>query len=125
MGARTELRRRLDEALIGPPHEALIAVRVLIDDDLVWLQRHTVGRARRAGYTWAEIGRLLGRSRQATRERFSDLDDSWRAPASDNGDLATRINRSQRRRLELALYRERYRDDLERWEASGDDVVPW
>lgn len=125
MGARTELRRRIDEALIGPPHEALIAVRMLIDDDLTWLQRHAVGRERRSGYTWAEIGRLLGRSRQAVRERFSDLDATWSGPSSDPGDLTARINREQHRRLELAMYRERYRGDLERWEASGDDVVPW
>lgn len=125
MGARTDLRRRIDEALIGPPHDALIAVRILIDDDLTWLQRHVVGRARRAGYSWAEIGRLLGRSRQAVRERFSDLDATWSGPPDDPGDLARRINRAERRRLELARYRERYRGDLARWEASGDDVVPW
>lgn len=125
MGARTELHQRLDEALAGEPHDALIAVRILLTNDLPWLERHIVGRARRAGYSWAEIGRLLGRSRQSARQRFADLDSTWRGPDSDPGDLTARLSREGRRRLELARHRGRYRDELARWDASGDDVVPW
>lgn len=125
MGIRTDLHRHLDEALVGDARTALIAVRRLLEVELPWLERHVVGRARRDGYSWARIARLLGRSRQAVQQRFRDHDESWRPPAPEAGDLARRTNRAARREIDAALLRSRYREDLDRWDASGDDVIPW
>lgn len=54
----------------GPERVALAASRRLLDDELPWHQRRAVHRARSAGMSWAEIGRVLGRSKQAVAERF-------------------------------------------------------
>jgi IS30 family transposase len=88
-------------------------------------ERHVVGSARRDGYSWARIARLLGRSRQAVQQRFRDHDVSWHRPAPEPGDLARRANRAERKEIDAAVLRSRYRDELDRWDASGDDVVPW
>ena len=74
--AAEALRRRLtaavEAACCPDAEEALIGARrleLLVDDVLL----HAVRQARRRGYPWARIGRLLGRSRQAMRQRFGAL----------------------------------------------------
>lgn len=125
MGIRSDLHRHLDDALAGDVQTALIAVRRLLDTELPWLERHVVGRARRSGYSWARIARLLGRSRQAVQHRFRDHDDAWCPPPAEPGDLARRTNREARRELDAVRLRSRYREELARWDADGGDVVPW
>ena len=125
MGIRNELHRHLDDALAGDTRTALIAVRRLVDVELPWLEQHVVGKARRDGYSWAKIARLLERSRQAVHQRFGDLDAAWHPPAPDAGDLAQRTNRQATTAIDAARRRDRYRAELERWDAGGDDGVPW
>jgi hypothetical protein len=55
--------------LTGRPAAALVAYRRLVDDYLPWVERRLVHRARRSGSSWAGLGRLLGRSRQAVQQR--------------------------------------------------------
>ncbi len=73
---REALRRRLVEAVeqacCPDPREALIGTRQLelaLEEVLV----RAVRQARAGGYGWAPMGRLLGRSRQAMRQRFGPL----------------------------------------------------
>lgn len=72
---RDALRRGLlamvEQICCPDAREAMIGARrleVAMDEVLV----HVVRQARRRGYPWARIGRLLGRSRQAMRQRFAD-----------------------------------------------------
>lgn len=60
--------------LTGRPAAALVAYRRLVDDYLPWVERRLVHRARRSGSSWAGLGRLLGRSRQAVQQRH---DRTW------------------------------------------------
>lgn len=55
------------------PRRALVAVRALADET-EWLLVRAVRLAREEGYNWAQIGRLLGVSRQAARKRFEQLE---------------------------------------------------
>ena len=57
----------------GPnPRLALASVKALADE-LDWLLVRAVHLARAEHYDWARIGRLLGVSRQAARQRFERL----------------------------------------------------
>jgi hypothetical protein len=67
-----ELHQLLDVALEQDGHTAVSGVRRL-REHLVWIERRAVQRARADGLNWAEIGRLLGISRQAASERFNAL----------------------------------------------------
>lgn len=53
---------------------SVVAVRRLGAENLRWLEDRAVRFARAEGYSWAQIGRLLGRSRQAVRQRFGAID---------------------------------------------------
>ena len=66
---REELRDMIDRALGDDPKAALIAARQL-KSEVEWLTERSVALARRDGYDWGRIGRLLGVSRQSARERF-------------------------------------------------------
>ena len=66
---RRELIRMIDQALGAEPKAALVAVRQL-KDEIEWLTERSVSVARREGYDWGRISRLLGISRQWARERF-------------------------------------------------------
>jgi hypothetical protein len=68
-----DIHRHVDAAGGDDPREALIAVRKLINDDLPALERRAVELARRELWSWVRISRLLMRSRQSVRERFSPL----------------------------------------------------
>ncbi|MFQ6226897.1 hypothetical protein [Nocardia sp. NPDC002869] len=60
------------------PGDALERLSEAASNGADWLQvadrllDHVVGRARRAGLSWAEIGTHLGVSRQAAQQRFAD-----------------------------------------------------
>jgi hypothetical protein len=53
----------------GPPEHALPAIRRLRSLIEVWESRQ-VAAARASGWNWGEIGRVLGRSRQAVHARY-------------------------------------------------------
>jgi hypothetical protein len=119
MTAPSVIKRHLDEALFAEPRTAVIAVRRLLEEDLPWLEQRVVHAARAEGYSWAKLGRLLGRSRQAVRQRFGG--DDTRRPslpvrpvAADERIIATwnRIKADARRRAEFE-------------HLSPTDVVPW
>lgn len=73
MSIEREIMFDVEQLLAGPPQEALASLRRLVDDHLPWLERRAVMAARGEGFSWAEIGRLLGCSRQAARQRFGGL----------------------------------------------------
>jgi hypothetical protein len=62
---RNELIRMIDD----DPKLALIASRQL-KAEVEWLTERSVALARREGYDWGQISRLLGITRQWARERF-------------------------------------------------------
>jgi hypothetical protein len=66
---RNQLIAMIDRALGDDPKSALIASREL-KDEIEWLTERSVALARREGYEWSRISRLLGISRQWARERF-------------------------------------------------------
>jgi hypothetical protein len=67
----------VQQALSRDGHNAVSGARRL-KDELVWIEREAVRRARADGLSWSEIGRLLGISRQAAYERFSQLKPPFR-----------------------------------------------
>ena len=66
---RTVLIRLIDDALSDDPRIALAASHAL-EDEVEWLVKRAVARARVRGYNWGAIGRLLGMTRQGARKRF-------------------------------------------------------
>jgi hypothetical protein len=103
-----QLHLLIDDLLGDDPRRALIAYHRLVDAELPWIEQRAVGTARRAGWSWARIGRLLGRSRQAVQKRFEGL-----APIRRPDPRAE----VQRREAEFAR--------LLRGVRSEPDVVPW
>ena len=73
MTVRDQLDALLDDLLGDDPRPALIAFCRLVDDELPWLEQRVVALARREGWNWATIARLLGRSRQSVHERFRNI----------------------------------------------------
>ena len=70
MSVGTELHGLIDDLLSDEPRRALAAYRRLADDQLPWLERRAVLMARQDDTSWAGIGRLLRRSRQAVQQKF-------------------------------------------------------
>jgi hypothetical protein len=70
MEAREQLHWLIDELFDEDPTRALRAYRWLEVKEIPWLERFVVARARRADWSWARVARLLGRTRQAVRQRF-------------------------------------------------------
>ena len=66
---RNELVAMIDRALGDEPKPALIAARQL-KAEAEWLTERAVALARREGFDWGRISRLLGITRQWARERF-------------------------------------------------------
>ncbi|MEY2523348.1 MAG: hypothetical protein QOJ66_1913 [Ilumatobacteraceae bacterium] len=66
---RNELVGMIDRALGEEPKPALIAARQL-KAEVDWLTERAVALARREGFDWGRISRLLGITRQWARERF-------------------------------------------------------
>lgn len=67
-----DVRQLLADAGGPNPRLALASVKALADE-LDWLLVRAVHLARAEHYDWARIGRLLGVSRQAARQRFERL----------------------------------------------------
>ena len=122
MLSRVSLCNRIDEALGDDPRVALIAVRRLLDEELPWaLEMRAVRMARANGHPWARIGRALGRSRQAIRQRYADLEHTWPPIRLEPVGRADRQERAI-----AAIYRDAdRRKALAAWEAQSGDVVPW
>jgi len=101
------------------PRLALAGVKFM-EDECQWLMVRAVRLARAAGYDWGRIGRLLGRSRQAVRERFDRL-----APLV--GPLPPSLVRAGIAAKEFNETYEMLADVHRqvRLEADGDDVVAW
>ena len=100
------------------PRLALAAVRVL-QREVEWLLVRAVRLARQEGYDWGRIGRLLGVSRQAARQRFERLAPTVGGPLPPHLRGRTVIERDA---AELA----ETRADLARRRAfDGDDPVLW
>lgn len=66
---RRELVAMIDHALGDDPKLALMSARQL-KDEVQWLTERSVALARREGFDWGRIGRLLAITRQSARERF-------------------------------------------------------
>ena len=111
---RQELDRLVDEVLGDDPRSALLAYRDLADRQLPWIEQKIVALARREGLNWAEIGRLLGRSRQSVRERFATS-----VPKPAPGRYETAFERLLRRQNEA------YERITRPKSAEDDDPVAW
>jgi IS30 family transposase len=117
MSTQRELHQLVDEMLGDDGRRALVAYRRITDDHLPWLERRAVLAARRHGDSWAIIGRLLGRSRQALQQRFDrqfTVDELRPVPRRLSAGEA------QEQRV-LRILRDRERRDG----ADDDDVVAW
>ncbi len=69
MSRRDELVGLVDELETEPLSalKVVTSLQVLVDEELLW----QVGRARKAGVPWAEIGEALGVTAQAVHKRFA------------------------------------------------------
>ena len=120
--ARTD-RTMLDlrfTILTGRPAAALGAYRVLVDDYLPWVERRLVHRARRSGSSWAGLGRLLGRSRQAAQQRHNEwtiTDLSPPAPQRSRDEIEQRAIEAE----SGDLRRRRAADDA----GDHDSLIAW
>jgi len=111
-----DLRQLFSDARGSNPRLALAAVRAL-EQEVDWLLVRVVRLARDAGYDWGRIGRLLGVSRQATRQRF----DRWMpkvGPLPPSRGL-TPMERHVRETAETT------QDLRRRREFEGDDPMLW
>lgn len=121
MSVDRELHGLVDDLLSDRAATALAAYRRLVDDQLPWIERRAVLLARRQNVSWAAIGRLLGRSRQAVRQRFERVIrlDEMRPPA-------TPLMPGEAYQRELGDSIDRVRRQLRLDQMEEDDaVVPW
>jgi IS30 family transposase len=70
MSIERELQQLVKDVCSDDARRALAAYRRLSVEHLPWLERRAVLAGRRQRYSWAMIGRLLGRSRQSVQQRF-------------------------------------------------------
>ena len=113
---RDDLVGMLDRTLGSDPKAALIAARDL-KAEVEWLTERAVAVARREGYDWGRISRLLGISRQWARERFKNA-----PPRLPPHVVARNRYRSGQRETERLI--EQLRSGAARVH-DDDDVVPW
>ena len=113
---REELVRMIDRALGDQPKEALIAARQL-QDDVEWLIERCVALARREGYDWGRISRLLRISRQWARVRFKNAPP--RVPPH-----VVALNRYLREERESQRLVNELREKAKHGD-DGNDVVAW
>ncbi len=73
MSVESELQQLVKDVLGGDARRALVAYRRLTVEYLPWIERRAVLAGRRQRYSWAAIGKLLGRSRQSVQERFGKV----------------------------------------------------
>ena len=115
---RDGLEKMIDRALGDDPRAALIAARQL-EEECDWVTRRAVALARREGWSWGRIGRLLGMTRQGTRKRFP-MAAPFAPPSSIATDRANRYTRETERMLNDMQHRRQHPD------AHDDhDAVPW
>ena len=110
MSVRDDLGRIIDDLLDDDPRTALLAYRRLTADELPWLERRVIALARREGWNWATIGRLLGRTRQSMRQRF------------EGAGLVMRPDPHVLKHRQEAAYH-RIADEVRR--ANDDDPIAW
>ncbi|NND73507.1 MAG: hypothetical protein HKN44_00725 [Ilumatobacter sp.] len=102
------------------PHTALVACRRLERDELPWLRERAVIIARRQGWAWRPIARLLGVSHQSIARRYRDS--ARRMPRHER---SPGWGAEEERALFGHLRNLRLDDELASWERSGTDIVPW
>ena len=116
-----ELVGMIDRALGDDPKAALIACRQL-KEEVEWLTERSVALARREGFDWATISRLLAISRQWARERFK------RAPPRLPPHVVA-TNRYLREKREsdrlVREFRDHQLNPTRRNDDEDDDVVAW
>jgi hypothetical protein len=119
---RRALIRMIDHALGDDPKAALIAARQL-KDEVEWLTERSVSVARREGYDWGQISRLLGISRQWARERFKNAPPRMPPHVVERNRYLAEQREGERllKRLDSkAARRSRGSDD-----GDDDDLVAW
>jgi hypothetical protein len=120
MHTRSRVLLHIEQALTEEPREALVALRRLLDEDIPWIERTVIRRARAHGYDWARVGRLLRRSRQAVRKRYGRFDATYESIDFDQSHASADPTAEYWRELAAIKRQERF----EEWAAS-DDVVGW
>jgi hypothetical protein len=118
MDVRKELDRLVDDLMSSDPRIALMACKQLVDDYVPWLEVRAVQVARRNEWNWAEIGRLLCRTRQSVRERFAKYEHG--PPQRVKRTAQDMIEYRQRMRLIVEQRRRRAFEQVE-----SEDVVAW
>jgi hypothetical protein len=113
---RQELIDMIDHALGDDPKQAVIASRRL-NDEVDWLTERSVALARREGFNWARIGRLLGITRQSARLRFKSAPP--RLPPHVVARNRYLAEQRETERLINTIGRPKATDQ------DGDDVVAW
>ena len=111
-----DLRQLFRDARGSSPRLALAAMRAL-EKEFDWLLVRAVRLARDNGYDWGRIGRLLGVSRQAVRQRFDRL-----APKAGPLPPSRGITPMERHIRELA---EDTQDLRRQREFEGNDPMLW
>jgi hypothetical protein len=110
---KAELYEVVDMALSEGGDEALSGVRCL-REELEWLERRAVFKARANGRTWADIGRLLDTSRQDAHRRFSKAKPPFRVQRPDRAIERERV-------FEALLAGRSTRPDV----GLDDDPIAW
>ncbi len=109
----------VEHSLGDDPRRALVAARQL-GEETEWLLQRAVALARREQWTWGRIGRLLGVSRQAARQRFGGivptLPPHQRADHQTPAALHNRETERMIRQMKAGTWR------IDR---GDDEVVPW
>ena len=116
---RKSIDRLLDQALGEDPRLAVAAARRL-RAEFEWIEQRAVALARREGYDWGRIGRLLGVSRQSARSRFIGL-----RPTVPPSDRLGAQSHDATDRAEHTRSMNRIREDSYQQQLADDDVVPW
>ena len=97
MDVARELHQLIDDLLGDDPRRALIAYRRLTVDEMPWIEQRVVALARRNGWNFARIGRLLGRTRQSVQSRFKSLPRTMRVdPMADHNRVQTAFHQTMR-----------------------------
>jgi hypothetical protein len=114
---RNELVDMVDRALGNDPKAALIAARQL-KNEVEWMTERSVALARREGYDWGRISRLLGITRQWARERFKAAPPRLPPHVVAHNQYLAEQRQTERLLSQLDQPKPRQGDD-------GDDAVPW
>jgi hypothetical protein len=119
MPNRGVIVQHIDAMLADDPRLALIAMRELTQHDVPWLERQVILFARREGFGWARMGRLLNVSRQSLWERYKAIDGTWEPLDLQPVPYGTKWALKYQRML---AEKENERA-FEQW--AGGEAVPW